>query len=579
MIIKLNAELCTLIGVPVLRTWGLDNLYSVERTGLAIDLTRQPPELAQRLSDVLAAHEGVRWVKGMRRDIAVWLEMMEGKGEPVARNVEMFTSLLSEYLSRVPEHRIYHRSKLHGAMLCYYVESVVYSPPKPKQEAYCVIQLCWIEFAARRKTNHVWYNEGVKNRSPSEVLARSGYFIDSPELRAAYDAETAAFEDAIAHVGRQYRATGIATDNVDGNPGGDREAWWWQTQEIRLDRDDGPAHVVVDLFKETDKKNRHHDGHSSDTIDFDFWPKRIRGRVAKKGTEAEVDAVDPDSFVPPPVPVHAVLACFDLRRHLRLRVHFCQLQRYVYDTHMLRKLVLPKEVIDLVGMLLAKGGGFKDIVAGKSGGTAIMCAGPAGTGKTLTAEVYAESIERPLYSVQASQLGLTPAALEGEMLKVFSRAKRWGAILLIDEADVYVSARGSDLVQNAIVGVLLRVIEYYSGVLFMTTNRGDMVDDAIASRCIARIDFKPPGEHDQKRIWRILADGSGAEISDPTIEVIATKYPLLSGRDVKNLLKLSALVTASRGGGAITSQTIEFVMRFKPTQGDGRAPKPAKVGP
>ena len=38
---------------------------------------------------------------------------------------------------------------------------------------------------------------------------------------------------------------------------------------------------------------------------------------------------------------------------------------------------------------------------------------------------------------------------------------------------------------NAVVGVFLRVLEYFNGLLFLTTNRIDDIDEAIVSRCIA----------------------------------------------------------------------------------------------
>lgn len=216
-------------------------------------------------------------------------------------------------------------------------------------------------------------------------------------------------------------------------------------------------------------------------------------------------------------------------------------------------------------MLLANKPGFRDIVGGKSGGAIVMCAGRPGTGKTLTAEVYAESKGRPLYSVQASQLGVTPEALEDELLKVFARAQRWNAILLIDEADVYVRQRGDDLQQNAIVGVLLRVLEYYNGVLFLTTNRADMVDDAVASRCLARIEYGVPTPMEQARIWHVLSGASGIKVSQATIAKITAQFPHLSGRDVKNLLKLAGMVSSARGE-KITSKTIAYVKKFKPTR-------------
>lgn len=187
------------------------------------------------------------------------------------------------------------------------------------------------------------------------------------------------------------------------------------------------------------------------------------------------------------------------------------------------------------------------------------------THNTLTAEVYSEVMNRPLYSVQASQLGLTPEDLEKALLRVFDRARRWNAILLIDESDVYVAARGSNLEQNAIVGVFLRVLEYYNGVLFLTTNRSDLIDDAISSRCIAKIDYGVPTRDDQYRIWKILTEVAGLKMSDASIARVVDKYPVLSGRDVKNLLKLASFIVKARKLVEVTPEVIDFVKVFKPT--------------
>jgi SpoVK/Ycf46/Vps4 family AAA+-type ATPase len=256
--------------------------------------------------------------------------------------------------------------------------------------------------------------------------------------------------------------------------------------------------------------------------------------------------------------------CFDLNRHARVKLYVDQLTRYEYRTDLGDKLILPADVRGLVDLLVGHKGGFEDIIAGKSGGAIILCAGSPGTGKTLTAQVYSEAMSRPLYSVQCSQLGVDPESLEKELLIVFARAARWNAILLLDEADVYVAARGRDLTQNAIVGVFLRILEYYSGVLFLTTNRADLVDDAVASRCLARIDYAVPSPADQAKIWRTLADTSGVRMADAEIAKIVERFPYLSGRDVKNLLKLGSMVAGVRGG-PVTADVIAGVKPFKPT--------------
>lgn len=183
------------------------------------------------------------------------------------------------------------------------------------------------------------------------------------------------------------------------------------------------------------------------------------------------------------------------------------------------------------------------------------------THNTLTAEVYSEYAKRPLYVVQSSQLGVRIDDLEKNLKQVLSRAVKWRAILLIDEADVYVHERGDDLVQNAVVGVFLRVLEYYRGILFMTSNRGTIVDDAIMSRCTAHIRYSMPTTDDLKKIWRILADSFKANISDGEIAKIVEHFPNISGRDVKTMLKLANMV-AKRKKEPVTLELMKYVSGF-----------------
>jgi Hom_end-associated Hint/ATPase family associated with various cellular activities (AAA) len=186
------------------------------------------------------------------------------------------------------------------------------------------------------------------------------------------------------------------------------------------------------------------------------------------------------------------------------------------------------------------------------------------THNTLTAEVLAEYKERPLYSVQCSQLGIDPETIEKNLAVVLQRANRWNAILLLDEADVYITKRGSSLQHNAIVGVFLRILEYAQCILIMTTNLAANVDDAIASRCIVRIGYEVPPPDDQIRIWRQLADLNAIAIDDGTILTFVAHHPRISGRDVKNLLKLASFV-AKRNQRPVDIETLEFALQYKPT--------------
>jgi hypothetical protein len=55
--------------------------------------------------------------------------------------------------------------------------------------------------------------------------------------------------------------------------------------------------------------------------------------------------------------------------------------------------------------------------------------------------------------------------------------------MLLDEADVFLAKRSrEDHGRNAIVSVFLRMLEYYKGILFLTTNRIGTFDEAFKSR-------------------------------------------------------------------------------------------------
>ncbi len=179
-----------------------------------------------------------------------------------------------------------------------------------------------------------------------------------------------------------------------------------------------------------------------------------------------------------------------------------------------------------------------DIVAGKSGGTTVLCAGPAGVGKTLTAEVYSEIIKRPLYRVHSGQLGLNVAEMEKALKDTLTRAQRWGAVMLIDEADVYIKRRDDNIAANAVVGVFLRVLEYFNGLLFLTTNRVNDIDEAIVSRCIAMIKYHEPNAEDRRKIWQVMRDQFELKIDDQLVNELVNTFPSASGRDIKGLTKL-----------------------------------------
>lgn len=499
------------------------------------------------------------------RDIETWLNVVSGKGAK-PRNCQQLAAFLTEDLRRVPGHRVYQRTA-DGTWLAYYVGEIrfVHTDRFPPSVS---VSLYFEELGNVDSESILFHHVDIRGQTSIEVLASRGYIPETDALRQEYLTTRDRFLSIFDQIGKQFTAVGNATDGLDGNDKGYER---WRINTFQLDMNGHPSRVVIDVFQEADASRPKR----NNTPDWSFWSKRsVNSRDAEAESEAALDdaldsgdeesTVGTAEIVVEEIPIHPTCAVFDLVRHMRLRVHVSNLTEYVYNTRLGDSLVLPRDVRRLVDILMVQKGDFRDIIADKGGGAPILCAGPPGVGKTLTAEVYSEVMARPLYSVQCSQLGLTPEDLEKELLRCFRRAQRWNAILLLDEADVYVRARGDNLEQNAIVGVFLRVLEYYGGVLFLTTNRSDKVDDAIISRCIAHIDYPVPSPDEQRRIWRILADTSGVAMSDALIDAIVMEHPDLSGRDIKNLLKLGRML-AQAEKTELTAEIVGYARRFKPS--------------
>ena len=144
-----------------------------------------------------------------------------------------------------------------------------------------------------------------------------------------------------------------------------------------------------------------------------------------------------------------------------------------------------------------------DLVTGKGKGLIILLHGAPGVGKTSTAECVAEKTERPLFAITCGDLGESAIEVEENLEKNFSLAHRWGCLLLLDEADVFLSLRSqTDLRRNAVVSVFLRTLEYYSGILFLTTNRVGTLDPAFKSRIHVSLYYPNLTKKATSEIWR-----------------------------------------------------------------------------
>jgi len=210
---------------------------------------------------------------------------------------------------------------------------------------------------------------------------------------------------------------------------------------------------------------------------------------------------------------------------------------------------------------------FDDFVPGKGLGMIFNLHGPPGVGKTLTAEATSEVTQSPLYVVGTGDLGTGPSDLDRNLRRVFTLANRWKAVVLIDEADVFLEKRDlRDMVRNAMVAVFLRQLEYYPGILFLTTNRITVFDDAMLSRIHLSLFYSPLDNTARARLWKsFLAKTNMSEAQQDYIKRnnLANLSALpLNGREIKNIVKLSTAV-ANHENREVKLTDIQLVIKLQ----------------
>ncbi|OJD34408.1 aaa family atpase [Diplodia corticola] len=194
-----------------------------------------------------------------------------------------------------------------------------------------------------------------------------------------------------------------------------------------------------------------------------------------------------------------------------------------------------------------------DVVQGKGKGLVFVLHGPPGVGKTLTAEGIADYLKCPLYAVSAGELGTDSWRLEQELQKIMDIAHSWGAILLLDEADVFLERRQvHDIHRNALVSIFLRLLEYFQGILFLTTNRVETFDDAFQSRIHMGLRYEELGHHAKRQIWRMflrrvreMETADMAEFRDEDYNTLARND--LNGRQIKNAVRTAQALAVNMG--------------------------------
>ncbi|KAF2267699.1 P-loop containing nucleoside triphosphate hydrolase protein [Lojkania enalia] len=239
----------------------------------------------------------------------------------------------------------------------------------------------------------------------------------------------------------------------------------------------------------------------------------------------------------------------------------------VWEDHAFESLVLPPGYKDLILSFTKNQNSSEvlldDVIEGKGQGIVMLLTGEPGVGKTLTAESVAEHMRVPLYSMSAAQLGVDSDEVEQNLSDILEMTTKWKAILLLDETEVFLEQRTIDgLERNKLVSIFLRMLEYYRGVLFLTTNRVTVLDKALESRIHLKISYPELDQAARLRVWRSLIDllpPSSVGLDYADLEYLSQKKA--NGREIKNVIKAAQLL-ASGQDRALSLEHVQTVLRI-----------------
>lgn len=186
--------------------------------------------------------------------------------------------------------------------------------------------------------------------------------------------------------------------------------------------------------------------------------------------------------------------------------------------------------------------------------------GDPGTGKTLTAEAFAGSLNSQIIKLGIAEL---ESRFMGETSKniqaVFKVASEQNAVLFFDEADTLLGKRLSSVTQgidnevNAMRSTLLIELEKFNGIAIFATNFAKNYDEAFRSRISHHIHFDLPDLDNRVALWNrmFVPKIPLADEREPFIQVAAEMSEGFSGREIRTCMRLvlpKALLEAEKAG-------------------------------
>jgi hypothetical protein len=171
-------------------------------------------------------------------------------------------------------------------------------------------------------------------------------------------------------------------------------------------------------------------------------------------------------------------------------------------------------------------------------GVRALFSGPSGTGKTLAARALAGALQMDVYRVDlASVVNKYIGETEKNLNRIFTYAEELDIILLLDEGDSLMTQRtdvrgANDRYANLETNFLLQRLESYEGIILITTNASQRIDQAFIRRLDVVVDFVLPEAEQRRRLWQLHLPQTHA-VEEAFLER-AVQRCKLSGGQIRN---------------------------------------------
>lgn len=207
---------------------------------------------------------------------------------------------------------------------------------------------------------------------------------------------------------------------------------------------------------------------------------------------------------------------------------------------------------------------------------ALLLYGPPGTGKTLCAEAIAGQLGKTLWRLRTDQLlSKFVGETEKRLAAVFAEARKNGDVVLLDEADSFLTTREQAVRawEATMTNVLLQEIERFRGVVVLTTNRDAVLDPALERRLAARVSFPLPGPAERQLLWLRHLPPRVPRAEDVDLKAIAARFPL-SGSHIRTAALFAVARVAAREGDArvLVQADLEEAAAAQAARGASRRP-------